>query len=259
MACSASASPSPPGASAVAAPPHAGGGGLRALSSSAAAAPRDVAGISRLRSIVRQVVAEDGVQGLWRGATPGMVRVCSFSHAAARPPLPGGSFSLLGLSPASLNNPPTPPPPPNARTKPKRRQQIRAAVLTASQCATYDAAKRRLAAATGLPDESLALQTGCALLTGLASTTATQPIDVVKTHMFVTKRAQSGTGAAGAGGSNGGGGGGVAATARAIWAQHGALGFLRGWTANYARLGPMTVLIFTTTELLRKQLGMASL
>lgn len=73
--------------------------------------------------------------------------------------------------------------------------------------------------------------------------------------MFVTKRAS------GAGGGGGGGGGrnGVAATAQAIWREHGALGFLRGWTANYARLGPMTVLIFTTTELLRRQLGMASL
>lgn len=184
-------------------------GALRALSSSAAATttpnnntpPAREGGFSRVASIARQVVREDGVRGLWRGATPGMVR---------------------------------------------------AAVLTASQCATYDAAKRRLKVVFGLPDESLALQTGCALLTGLASTTATQPVDVVKTHMFVTKRG-------GAGGGGGAVANGAIATARHIWAAHGARGFLRGWTASYARLGPMTVLIFTTTELLRRQLGMPSL
>jgi solute carrier family 25 uncoupling protein 8/9 len=182
--------------------------GMRALSSASTAPaqqqPPSSSSLSRLSLIVRQVVQEDGVRGLWRGATPGM---------------------------------------------------IRAAVLTASQCATYDSAKRHLAALTGLPDESLVLQTGCALLTGLASTTATQPVDVIKTHMFVTRR-----GATGAGGSNTNTkNNGVVATAKHIYQLHGARGFLRGWTANYARLGPMTVLIFTTTELLRKQLGMGAL
>jgi solute carrier family 25 uncoupling protein 8/9 len=51
----------------------------------------------------------------------------------------------------------------------------------------------------------------------------------------------------------------MTATARDILHHHGARGFFRGWTANYARLGPMTVLIFTTTEFVRRQLGMASL
>lgn len=83
--------------SASAAGPSAPGGGLRTLSSSsaAAAAPaRDVGGIARLRSIVRQVVAEDGVQGLWRGATPGMVSVESVGFFA---PLPGVALISASL------------------------------------------------------------------------------------------------------------------------------------------------------------------
>lgn len=214
LACSAGPSSASPAAAAAASAgaasaSAASGGGMRALSS--AAAPVAVVregGFRRISSIVKTVVAEEGVRGLWRGATPGM---------------------------------------------------IRAAVLTASQCATYDAAKRRLAALTQLPDDSLALQTGCALLTGLASTTATQPVDVIKTQMFVTgKRAA----AAAAGGNPQAAAApplSMTATARAIFDSHGARGFLRGWTANYARLGPMTVLIFTTTEFLRRQLGMSSL
>lgn len=63
-------------------------------------------------------------------------------------------------------------------------RQARAAVLTASQAVTYDTAKGQVMAATGWRDGP-AVHFATALLTGLVSTTATNPVDVLKTHMFV--------------------------------------------------------------------------
>ncbi|KAI8477204.1 MAG: mitochondrial carrier domain-containing protein [Monoraphidium minutum] len=139
----------------------------------------------------RDVVAADGVAGLWKGATPGLVR---------------------------------------------------ASVLTASQCATYDEAKRRVMAATGWGDTALT-HLACSLVTGLASTTATNPVDVVKTHMFV----------------GGGAAPGPAAVARRLYAAHGAAGFMRGWWANYSRLGPQTCVTFLVAEQLRRLAGLQAL
>jgi solute carrier family 25 uncoupling protein 8/9 len=57
-------------------------------------------------------------------------------------------------------------------------------VLTASQCVTYDEVKGRVMAATGWRD-SAATHLATAMITGIVSTTATNPVDVIKTHMFV--------------------------------------------------------------------------
>lgn len=57
-------------------------------------------------------------------------------------------------------------------------------MLTASQCVTYDEVKGRLMAATGWRD-SAATHLATAMITGVVSTTATNPVDVIKTHMFV--------------------------------------------------------------------------
>lgn len=138
--------------------------------------------------VVRDVVARDGVTGLWRGAAPGVAR---------------------------------------------------AAVLTAAQAATYDAGKAYVQSVTGARDGA-ALQGATAMLTGIVSTTACNPVDVIKTQMIVGGRA------------NGGAKPGVVATARDLWAAAGPRAFMRGWTANYARLGPQTVIVFMMTEQLRK-------
>ena len=45
-------------------------------------------------------------------------------------------------------------------------------------------------------------------------------------------------------------------TALAVLRLHGPMGFMAGWTANYARLGPQTVLIFLINEQLRTMLDM---
>ncbi len=67
-------------------------------------------------------------------------------------------------------------PPPPLPTHPP---QVRAAVLTASQCATYDEVKSRLLALTGWAD-SLGAHLAASMVTGLVTTTATNPVDVVK-------------------------------------------------------------------------------
>lgn len=64
--------------------------------------------------------------------------------------------------------------------------QARAAVLTASQCATYDEIKQAIMRLTGLGDH-FGTHLSASMVTGLVTTTATAPVDVIKTHMFVGK------------------------------------------------------------------------
>ncbi len=62
--------------------------------------------------------------------------------------------------------------------------QARAAVLTASQCATYDEVKQMIIRLSGAK-ESFGIHLASSMVTGLVTTTATAPVDVIKTHMFV--------------------------------------------------------------------------
>ena len=85
---------------------------------------------------IRQVLQSHGVQGLWVGTMPAMVR---------------------------------------------------ASVLTATQCATYDEAKKAFKRMTGVQD-GLMVQLGAGLMSGLVTTTVTAPVDVVKTNLFACER-----------------------------------------------------------------------
>ncbi|KAL3137844.1 hypothetical protein ABBQ38_005097 [Trebouxia sp. C0009 RCD-2024] len=118
----------------------------------------------------------------------------------------------------------------------------RAAVLTASQCATYDEIKQAIMRLTGLGDH-FGTHLSASMVTGLVTTTATAPVDVIKTHMFV-------------GGNNYTG---PLQCAQDIIRREGARGLLRGWTAQYVRLGPQTTVIFVVMEELRKMSGLGSL
>jgi solute carrier family 25 (mitochondrial uncoupling protein), member 8/9 len=118
----------------------------------------------------------------------------------------------------------------------------RAGILTATQCASYDEVKGMFTAASGWGNHA-GTHLVCSMITGLITTTATNPPDVIKTHMFVGGRQQSG----------------VLSTAQSIWRTAGLRGFFKGWTANYARLGPQTVIIFIVNERLRQLLGAKSL
>jgi solute carrier family 25 uncoupling protein 8/9 len=46
---------------------------------------------------------------------------------------------------------------------------------------------------------------------------------------------------------------------RAVYAAAGLGGFWRGWAANYARIGPQTVVTLVVAEKLRQLAGLASL
>ncbi len=81
------------------------------------------------------------------------------------------------------------------------------------------------------------------MLTGLAATTITAPVDVVKTHMYC----------------NGSKYANPVACAADIFRREGARGFFKGWTANYARLGPQTTLMFVFMENMRHITGMKAL
>ena len=61
---------------------------------------------------------------------------------------------------------------------------MRAAVLTASQMATYDEVKRSIIRTFNW-GEDVRTHFATSMLTGLVCTTATSPVDVLKTKMFV--------------------------------------------------------------------------
>jgi solute carrier family 25 uncoupling protein 8/9 len=64
---------------------------------------------------------------------------------------------------------------------------VRSSILTAAQCATYDEIKRMIKRYAGLQD-GLPLHLASSMAAGLVTTTITNPIDVIKTRMFVGER-----------------------------------------------------------------------
>ncbi|KAF5843188.1 mitochondrial carrier domain-containing protein [Dunaliella salina] len=119
---------------------------------------------------------------------------------------------------------------------------FRSAILTAAQCATYDEVKRGVLSATGWEDGPHTHLTS-AMIAGLVTTTITNPLDVIKTRMFVGGAKYKG----------------ALSCAADVLKKEGLLGFMKGWSASYARLGPHTVIMFTTAESLRKYAGLKSL
>jgi len=119
---------------------------------------------------------------------------------------------------------------------------VRSSILTAAQCATYDEIKRRVRTLSGWGD-GLPLHLTSSMASGLVSTTITNPIDVVKTRMFMGGSRYSGP----------------LACAASVWRADGVAGFFKGWSASYARLGPHTVIMFLAAENLRSFAGLKSL
>lgn len=118
---------------------------------------------------------------------------------------------------------------------------LRSSLLTSSQLLTYDASKSLLVSKCGLDGGGYTCQVGCALLSGVAATTMSTPADVIKTRMMNTGSAT---------------GGGTVAVLRQVW-KEGAL--FRGWTGNYIRLGPHTLIALVVYERLRKLVGWTDL
>lgn len=179
-------------------------------------------------SVVKEVVQKDGVTGLWRGSVAGMSR---------------------------------------------------AAVLTATQLATYDETKQWIKRRTGW-GEHIGTFLTAAMATGLVSTTITSPVDVIKTFMYQdpgrvvptasttetppktirtttteTTTRLSTTSTIRSAASHGHG---VGTAIRAVWHQGGSRAFFRGWTANWARLGPQTAITFVVYEWVRDLMGLGA-
>ena len=119
---------------------------------------------------------------------------------------------------------------------------VRAAVLTASQCASYDEAKRAWKRLTGA-GESFSTHLGASMLSGLLATAATCPVDVLKTRMQLERGASRS----------------ALQHAAAVLSAQGPTGLWSGFAASYLRLGPQTTLIFVFCEALRSATGMRQL
>lgn len=106
----------------------------------------------------------------------------------------------------------------------------RAAILTSSQCVTYDESKRLLSGYM----EGLRLHVCASMLAGLVTTTITNPFDVIKTRMYT-------------GNSN---------LYECIEYCIKNKRLFAGWSASYLRLGPHTMIMFVSAEHIRSALGM---
>ncbi|CAF3546263.1 unnamed protein product [Rotaria sordida] len=94
---------------------------------------------------------------------------------------------------------------------------FRTAALTATQCVTYNHAKRFWIELTGW-GEGIKLHLGASLITGLVTTTITAPLDTIKTNMYAAGRYS------------------FTELTNKIVNKEGFRGLLRGWSAAYVRL-----------------------
>lgn len=118
---------------------------------------------------------------------------------------------------------------------------VRASLFCASQLATYDQTKLLLKQHLGLKD-GLQVKFGAAMTAGLITTTVSTPADFVKSIMMNSKARES-----------------PGMIIMAVLRRDAGRGFFKGWFANYARLGPHTVITMLTYENLRRSLGWGNL
>ncbi|TGZ81363.1 mitochondrial carrier [Ascodesmis nigricans] len=107
---------------------------------------------------------------------------------------------------------------------------FRAALMTASQLATYDEAKILLIRYTPL-DEGLLLHFSASLLSGLVATTICSPVDVVKTRVMSSHDKH-----------------GMLHLLKETTRREGWGWMFRGWVPSFIRLGPHTIFTFIALE-----------
>ena len=115
----------------------------------------------------------------------------------------------------------------------------RAALLTASQVAAYGEVKRLWIQMVPNAKDDWMAHVGASAAAGLITTATTNPVDVVKTRMFISGEGKKLS---------------AKEAAMEVVREYGALrGAMRGFTANYIRLGPaQTMVTFVVAEELRK-------
>lgn len=114
---------------------------------------------------------------------------------------------------------------------------LRSSLFSASQLATYDHTKVMLRRHVRL-EKGIQLNFGAAMVAGLVTTTISTPADFVKSVMMNSTKNE-----------------GLVTIVTRIIRRDGGRSFFRGWLANYARLGPHTVITMLTLENLRKLVG----
>jgi len=115
---------------------------------------------------------------------------------------------------------------------------VRGALLTGTQLGVYDQSKTAVKEYLHLEDGVVA-QVSAAMMSGLVTTTVTQPVDMIKTRMMNYKDLYQGP----------------LDCLRKIVRSEGLKGLYKGWVPNYARLGPHTLLTLTVYEQLRSFVG----
>ncbi|KAI0181489.1 mitochondrial dicarboxylate carrier [Hypoxylon sp. FL1284] len=110
----------------------------------------------------------------------------------------------------------------------------RAALMNASQLATYDTFKAVLMMYTPLGD-TITTHFASSLLAGFMATTICSPVDVIKSRVMSTSHKQ-----------------GIAHLLREIYAKEGVSWMFKGWVPAFLRLGPQTICTFLFLEAHRK-------
>jgi hypothetical protein len=121
---------------------------------------------------------------------------------------------------------------------------IRAALLTSAQLGTYDVFKNNICLHYLDLEDGLFVHFLTAMVTGVVTTTAANPADVIKTR-FMADAGHRYTSMVDC----------IVKTFRA----EGPMAFMKGWTAAYWRLGPHTVISFLIMEKMRNLLSMKSI
>ncbi|CAA0832082.1 Mitochondrial substrate carrier family protein [Striga hermonthica] len=123
----------------------------------------------------------------------------------------------------------------------------RAAILTASQLATYDESKRVLTRWTSL-EEGFYMHLCASTIAGTISTIMTTPIDMVKTRLMMQRESKR------VGSYKSG-----LHCAYKVLQTEGPRGLYKGGFAIFARLGPQTMITFIVCEKLRELAGLKAL
>lgn len=127
---------------------------------------------------------------------------------------------------------------------------VRGACHTATQLATYDQVKQTMKKHAGAQD-GLSLQLGASLVSGIATTTVTAPLDLVKTRLMMPRADGIGRGV---GGSNT-----AYSVISKIHLDGGASAFFKGWLPTYMRTGPHTLITFVALEQIRSLVGLGNM
>lgn len=107
---------------------------------------------------------------------------------------------------------------------------MRAALMTASQLASYDEIKAGLIKRVGMKDD-LTTHFSASILAGFIATTVCSPVDVIKTRIMSAQGKEA-----------------LGAMLARVTREEGAAWMFKGWVPSFIRLGPHTVATFLFLE-----------